>query len=364
MLKISKRYGVKRMRYKRMLLCTMAIAVCLLAQIAFGQEDYLGGGYVGSSDRWKTMEPGIAGMVRWLDMPVTSYPWYSSDVSFYRQAVPGTTFTPFREYYAVIGEPIVGGIVSNPVKLNIAQETPYSVFYGAGQGLPYPQYASLMPTKANDLWFQGVINWTQYLACPVGTTLQLVARVPVGGIGGFYEIVQNNTTSLNYRTYQFFQGYNSMDYAANQIGRHMLYFVVNNQPSNVVIADVFAEESSTEPQTYTETSIPPAGYMPPASYMLPPTSMQPQAAASGGDTPVSIRSEGMRGYQVFLDGYLIGTEGTGGDVPDGIFDFQVVGGTSHNIRVYDGQFNYPKSMYFEKGVLKIIYVEPGAALYI
>jgi hypothetical protein len=356
-----------------MLLCIMAIAAFLLIQISFGQEDdYLEGGYAGSpdsSDRWKTMEPGIAGMVRWLDMPVTSYPWYSSDVSFYRKAVPVTTFTPFREYYTIIGQPIVGGMVSTPVKFDITQGTPYSVFYGAGQGLPYPQYASLMPAKANDLWFRGAINWTQYLACPVGTTLQLVARVPVGGTGGFYEIVQNDTTSLNYRTYQFFQGYNSMDYAADQIGRHMLYFVVNNQPSNVVIADVFSQEPSTEPQTYPETTTqpaaqPPDSYMPPASYMLPPTSMQPQEAALGGDTPVSIRSEGMRGYQVFLDGYLIGTEGTGGDVPDGVFDFQVVGGTSHNIRVYDGQFNYPKSMYFERGVLKIIYVEPGTAVYI
>jgi hypothetical protein len=345
------------MSYKKILFCTMAIAACLLVQIAFG-EDYLEGGYVGTSDRWKTMEPGISGMVRWLDMPVTSFPWYSSDVSFYRQSVPVTTFMPFREYYAAVGQPIVGGIVSSPAKFNIALETPRSVFYGAGLGLTYSQYASLAPARANDLWFQGAMNWTQYLVCPVGTGLILVANVSAGGTGGFYEIVQNDTTSLKYRTYQFYQGYNTMDYAADQVGRHMLYFVVNNQPSNVVIADVFSQEPSTEPLTYAETT------MLPASYILPPTSTPPQAAALGGDTPVSIRSEGMRGYQVFLDGYYIGKEGTGGDVLDGVFDFQVVGGTSHNIRVYDGQFNYPKSMYFEQGVLKIIYVEPGAALYI
>jgi len=352
-----------------MLLCITAIAACLLIQISFGQEeDYLGAGYVVSpdgSDRWKTMEPGIAGMVRWLDMPVTSFPWYSSDVSFYRQAVPVTTFTPFREYYAIIGQPIVGGIVSNPAKFDIAQGAPYSVFYGAGQGLTYPQYASLLPAKANDLWFQGAMNWTQYLACPVGTTLQLIAQVPVGGTGGFYEIIQNDTTSLKYRTVEFYQGYNTMDYAAEQTGRHMLYFVVNNQPSNVVIADVLSQEPTTEPQTYAETTMQPAGYMLPASYTPPQTSIPQQTTAlGGGDTPVTIRSGGMRGYEVFLDGSYIGREGTGGDVMDGVFDFTVVGGTSHNVRVYDGQFNYPKSMYFERGVHKIIYVEPGAAVYI
>jgi hypothetical protein len=34
-----------------------------------------------------------------------------------------------------------------------------------------------------------------------------------------------------------------MNFKADQVGRHMLYFVVNSQPSNVVIVDVFAESS-------------------------------------------------------------------------------------------------------------------------
>jgi len=48
----------------------------------------------------------------------------------------------------------------------------------------------------------------------------------------------------------------------------------------------------------------------------------------------------------------------------GVFSFKVAGGQSHNIRVYDGQFNYPKIIYFERGVQKIINVEPGTAVYI
>jgi hypothetical protein len=72
----------------------------------------------------------------------------------------------------------------------------------------------------------------------------------------------------------------------------------------------------------------------------------------------------MRGYQVFLDGNYIGTEGTGGDPLDGRFSFNVVGNQNHDIRVYDGQFNYPKTMYFSRGVQKIINVEPGTAVYI
>ena len=47
-----------------------------------------------------------------------------------------------------------------------------------------------------------------------------------------------------------------MNFNADQVGRHILLFVVNNQPSNVVIVDVFAQaqpgsvvpsSSSTQP---------------------------------------------------------------------------------------------------------------------
>ena len=71
----------------------------------------------------------------------------------------------------------------------------------------------------------------------------------------------------------------------------------------------------------------------------------------------------MRGYQVFVDGNYIGTEGTGGDIPDGKFGFNVAGNQNHEVSVYDGQFNYPKTMFFQRGVQKIINVEPGMAVY-
>jgi hypothetical protein len=143
----------------------------------------------------------------------------------------------------------VGGIISNPTTFDIAQRTPSRIYYGNGQGLPYTQYVSTVPSKTNDLWIQGATNWTQYVVCPVGTWLQLVANAPVGGSAGFYEMIQTSTTSSKYNTYQFNSGYNTMNFYADQVGRHTLYFVVNNQPSNVVVVDVFAQgqPGSTSP---------------------------------------------------------------------------------------------------------------------
>jgi len=174
--------------------------------------------------------------------PYPNFPWYSSGGSpFYSQGVPVTTFSPFREYYTTSGTPVVGGIISNPVRFDIAQKTPSTIYYGTGQALPYSQYVSTVPSKTNDLWIQGATSWSQYVVSPVGTWLQLVANTPVAGTAGFYEVVQTDTTTQKYSTYQFNQGYNTMNFNADQVGRHMLYFVVNNQPSNVVIVDVLAQ---------------------------------------------------------------------------------------------------------------------------
>jgi hypothetical protein len=249
------------MKYGKILICLIVLA-CLAVQ-AFAQ-DPLGAGSgsssIGSSGDWispnmvqvytrTNSDPGLAGMLRWLDTPVPNFPWYTTGGSFYSQTYGGNTFSPYTEYYTTTGTPVVGGIISNPTRFDITQKTPSTVYYGAGVGLPFTQYASTVPSKTNDLWIQGATNWTQYVVSPVGTSLQLIAYAPVEGPAGFYEMTQTDTTSSKYNTYQFNQGYNTMNFNADQVGRHMLYFVVNNQPSNVVVVDVFAQAQtgSTSP---------------------------------------------------------------------------------------------------------------------
>jgi len=213
-----------KMRYNKFLLCTIALS-CLAFQACAQNPD-----------------EGLTSMENWLNQPTNYFPWYSSGGSpFYSQGVPDTTFSPFREYYTTSGTPVVGGIISTPTRFDIAQKTPSKIYYGTGQALPYSQYVSTMPSKTNDLWIQGATSWSQYVVSPVGTWLQLVANAPVAGTAGFYEVVQTDTTTQKYSTYQFNQGYNTMNFNADQVGRHMLYFVVNNQPSNVVIVDVLAQ---------------------------------------------------------------------------------------------------------------------------
>jgi hypothetical protein len=342
---------------KLMKLILVAMLIVMMMPVALSQGSYLSpyigqmyptdwleGGYVSSFDRSMLMDPGIAGMVRWLDSPVPSFSWYSSDVSFYRQMLPASTFSPFSEYYATAAVPIEGEIVSYPVRFDITQATPSYVYYGAGQGLPYSQYLSIVPSKTNDLWIRGTRNWTQYLVSPVGMTLELVANVPVGGMGSFYETVQTETSSQRSKTYQFNAGYNTMKFNTNQLGRHILYFVVGNQPSNVVIVDVFAQAPQAQPFTYPVTDSANA-----QQYLSP--SQKPAPAPSSGDVPVTIIYPNPGNFEVYVDGAYAGT-GTNGD-----FTFKARGGMSHVISIWDGFWMYQKSIYFESGLAKVINVE-------
>ena len=81
-----------------------------------------------------------------------NFPWYSSDISFTSQWFNDSTFSSFSEYYASTGTPVVGGIISTPVKFDIAQKTPSRIYFGTGQPLPYNQYVSSVPSRTNELW--------------------------------------------------------------------------------------------------------------------------------------------------------------------------------------------------------------------
>jgi len=214
------------MNYSKILIIMAALSMCLPIGLAWG-EDYLLGGYVPSYDRSRMMDPGISGMVKWLDLPV-----------------PGSTFTPYKEYYKTTVSPamyVTSDAVSGPVQYDITGQMPAGVYYRNGLWMPYATYATSQTTQSNDLWISGQTNWTSYAAIPVGSSLQLLARVPSGGAGNFFKLIQANAVSTDYKTVQFYPGYSSMSFISGQTGRHMLYFVVNNQPSNVVVVDVFSQ---------------------------------------------------------------------------------------------------------------------------
>ncbi len=264
----------------------------------------------------------------------------------------GASDSMYSQYFSIQAGSAPKKHIEAPKKSDIKGKTPTTVYFSYQmQAMPYTQYQTYASyTGGNSLWIQGFTSWSQYAAVPQGSSLSLMATSSTGGNGILYEI--NPDGKLYKNAFYFYPGYNQIDFYADSIGQHILLFVINGQVSSSIVIDVTSYHPPSNPQPV--PAYPPNQILPPAT----------TPSTTYGDTPVTIVSQGMRGYQVFLDGALIGVEGTGGDPLDGRFSFKVVGNQNHDVRVYDGQFNYPKTMYFQKGVQKIINVEPGTAVYI
>ena len=263
-----------------------------------------------------------------------------------------SVYSQYSQYFSMHSGSAPQKHIEAPKKSDIKNKTPTTVYFSYQmQAVPYTQFQTYATyTGGNSLWIQGSSSWSQYAKVPQGSSLSLMGTSSAGGNGNLYEI--NPDGKLYTNAYYFYPGYNQINFYADTIGQHILLFVIGGQVSNSIVIDVTSYYPPSNPQPV--PTYPPIQTLPPAT----------TPSTTYGDTPVTIVSQGMRGYQVFLDGTLIGTEGTRGDPLDGRFSFSVVGNQNHAVRVYDGQFNYPKTMFFTTGVKKIINVEPGTAVYI
>lgn len=258
----------------------------------------------------------------------------------------------FSQYYSINKAFGSKKHIEAPKKHEIKNEIPKTVYFSYQmQAVPYTQYKTYSAyTGGNSLWIQGATSWTQYAQVPQGSSLSLLATSTAGGNGYLYEIDPSGILSKN--NFYFFPGSNQIGFYADTIGQHILLFIINGQISNSIVIDVTPYTPSYQ-YPAPIPSYPQGTILPPASAPTPTT----------GDSTATIVSQHMKGYQVFLDGNYIGTEGSNGDPLDGKFTFRVAGGQYHDVRVYDGRFNYPKTMFFEHGGTKIINVEPGTAVY-
>jgi len=135
----------------------------------------------------------------------------------------------------------------------------------------------------------------------------MIATSPSGGYGYLYEVYPDGTLDKN--GYNFYP-YNQIEFYADQVGQHLLFFVVNDQPSSIVTMDVVP--------------------------------YQPQAS-------VTISSDWLRDYDVYVDGNYQGTEGLYGQ-PRGMIIVTVSGNQYHTIAIYGRGFSFSDSKFFNAGL--------------
>ena len=297
-----------------------------------------------------------------IEEPWNDYLSYSADVfggSGSTEAYSFTSSSSFYRYYQYFfTEDEVSSPDRGPVGFAIAGNEPNLLYFG-WQTVPYSEYiSSEMYAGTNALWIEGETAWTRYAACPVGTWLQLVTTTPAGGSAYYYQISPSGNTSITPYT---LGTYDRMSFFAAEEGRYALFFLANNQPSNVVIIDVggeFAPETFENPEGIGQGAAP-ATTMPdstPASYATP--------IPTYGDVSVTLESQNMRGYDVYLDENYVGTEGQGGDALDGVYRIKVVGGQWHTVKVWDGEWFYGKPRFYDRNTPVVLQFEPATTAYI
>jgi len=81
---------------------------------------------------------------------------------------------------------------------------------------------------------------TQYAIVPQYSQIDLIASTSVRGQGVVYELYPTKSGQGVYttNTYSFVPGDNQLGFVANVVGKHLMFFSINNQASNAVIVDV------------------------------------------------------------------------------------------------------------------------------
>ncbi|OPX82035.1 MAG: hypothetical protein A4E50_00610 [Methanosaeta sp. PtaB.Bin087] len=245
-----------------------------------------------------------------------------------------------------------------PVGFTITGNEPSFLYFG-WQTVPYSTYASSeMYGGSNELWIEGSEAWTRYAACPVGTWLQLITTTPSGGSAEFYEVSPSGNVGIVPYT---LGTYDRMSFYAGEQGRYALFFVSNGLASNVVIVDVGAELT---PDMIGGSSATTSAPTPAAFPSAPAPAPGPAPVTTSGDVRVTLESQRMRGYDVYVDEQYVGTDGKGGDALDGIYKVNVVGGMWHTIKVWDGEWFYGKPRFYQRNTPVVLKFEPATTVYV
>jgi hypothetical protein len=196
-------------------------------------------------------------------------PGFQGDNQGISTGISGNIFTKYSQFFSISKGNDHKTHIEAPTKYDI-NKFPSTVYFSYQmQAVPYSQYQTYSTyTGGNSLWILGATSWTQYAAIPQGASLSLLATTSTGGNGYLYEIGPDGLTK-NY--YNFFPGYNQINFYADTVGQHILIFAIGDQVSSSVVINVEAsqppiyyQQPSDHPPIYTQPlDFPPSYYQPP-----------------------------------------------------------------------------------------------------
>lgn len=169
---------------------------------------------------------------------------------------------------------------------NISGQEPQAFGLGSME-VPYSEYVSRI--RSSELWIRDNTTWKQYIQAHQGDRIELAAYAPKKGRADLYRITYGKDV-VSHKGYDLWPGYYSVEISADDVGRTMLILVLDSQPSAVIMDVQPSEQRPQNGPVDVKTALP-------------------------GKAKVSIVSEKVKGYDVYVDGVFYS-----GDIADGIMD--------------------------------------------
>lgn len=204
--------------------------------------------------------------------------------------------------------------LSDPVAFNLSGNEPKFISLGERQ-LNYTDYiTSSSPLPSSEMWIRKDAVWSRYGQVTAGEAVELIVHTPLDGGGDIYLIPYANSTIKHWNIKFLSDYYYRLDLAAEESGRLFMLLAQAGEPGNALILDVLPRQSRQSVLPVDVNSI------------------------LMGDASVTIKSQSIRGYDVYVDGVFYRNDMSDGTM-DGVASLTIGGDKTHTITISqrDGQ---------------------------
>lgn len=198
--------------------------------------------------------------------------------------------------------------LSDPIYFNLSGNEPQFIRLGDSQ-MNYSDYVSGTAGAPlfSELWISRDSVWSRYGEVAEGDAVDLIVRTPREGSGDIYLISYAKNTTLHWN-FKFLAGSYRLQLTPAESGRLFMLLAQGTEPGNALILDVLPgkREQSFSPVDVNSIAI--------------------------GEAFVTIRSQRLRGYDVFVDGVFFANDNSDGSL-DGVATLTIGGGKTHTITI-------------------------------
>ena len=198
--------------------------------------------------------------------------------------------------------------LSDPIFFNLSGNEPRSIRLGERQ-LNYSDYISgaAYAPLSSELWIRKGAVWSRYDQVTTGEDVDLIVHTPQDGSADIYLISYADSTIAHWN-FKFLAGYHRLKLRPEESGRHFMLLAQGSEPGNALILDISPRQSE---QSFSPLDV--------NSILM-------------GDAFVTIKSQRIKGYDVYVDGVFYSSDMSDGSL-DGIASLTIGGDKTHTITI-------------------------------